>query len=545
MRVSLKARQVAGVTAIVGLAVLALSAIHLASLVRVSLQESHARGDLLARAIFQRAREVVAGDQDADTGLRDDPGIRSILESSIAYSKNVTYAAVLDSSGSAIAHSFPALEGERLPRQDDLSTLLRRNALTQLRAVYADRTLEVEQPLLLGDQPFGSIRIGLSPLLIRNDLQDALRPAAATALVALLVATVGAMLLGQWMLRPIHVIKSGLTRLGRGEFGVTLDLPPGDDFTDLGDSFKAISAQLSGRREESGTSGGSLNSADQLRRVASLGRLLAGVAHEVRNPLNAMTIQVELLRQKLAGAPRLGPAGPSGSEGRRSELTAPSILGIGPAGGESAVRGGVASSTSVSGDDVCLEEAETRTTVNGAAAAQHLSVIAEEIHRLDEVVQGFLRFIRPEELRLQPISPSDLLEDLVRMVEPEARKTDVSVGIDCPATLPEISVDPAMLKQALLNLALNACQAMPDGGTLRFRCRSAARHVTVEVEDTGVGIAPDHLEKIFDLYFTTKEHGSGIGLSLVYRIIELHGGEVEVQSTPGAGTKFCLMLPQA
>ena len=103
-----------------------------------------------------------------------------------------------------------------------------------------------------------------------------------------------------------------------------------------------------------------------------------------------------------------------------------------------------------------------------------------------------------------------------------------------------------MLGQALLNLALNACQAMPDGGTLKIACRAGGRRtVEVDVEDTGVGIPPEHLSRIFDLYFTTKEKGSGIGLSMVYRIVQLHDGEVEVQSTPGHGTRFRLIFPQA
>jgi two-component system NtrC family sensor kinase len=103
-----------------------------------------------------------------------------------------------------------------------------------------------------------------------------------------------------------------------------------------------------------------------------------------------------------------------------------------------------------------------------------------------------------------------------------------------------------MLRQAFLNLAINACQAMPTGGSLRLTCAPAARdRVEVRFEDSGVGIPPEHLGKIFDLYFTTKDHGTGIGLSMVYRIVQLHDGEIEVQSTPGRGTTFKLLLPRA
>ena len=121
----------------------------------------------------------------------------------------------------------------------------------------------------------------------------------------------------------------------------------------------------------------------------------------------------------------------------------------------------------------------------------------------------------------------------------------VSVKSECPRDLAQINADPAMMRQALLNLALNAIQSMPDGGSLRITCHRGARgRVEVDVEDTGVGIPPENLQKIFDLYFTTKEKGSGIGLSMVYRIVQLHGGDVEVQSTPGMGTRFKLVFPQ-
>ena len=139
-----------------------------------------------------------------------------------------------------------------------------------------------------------------------------------------------------------------------------------------------------------------------------------------------------------------------------------------------------------------------------------------------------------------------IVSDVVTTVTPEAEQLRVTVKSECPRDLPEVNADPAMLRQALLNLALNACQAMPDGGTLRITCRAAARRrVEIDVDDTGIGIPPENLQKIFDLYFTTKEKGSGIGLSMVYRIVQLHDGEVEVQSTPGRGTRFRLVFPQA
>jgi signal transduction histidine kinase len=237
------------------------------------------------------------------------------------------------------------------------------------------------------------------------------------------------------------------------------------------------------------------------RKLAALGRLMAGVAHEVKNPLNAMTIHLELLKQKLmtVGEPvAMAAAGPGRPEPRPVDLT------------------------------------------------KHVNIISDEIKRLDQVVVGFLKFARPDELKLQPLQVEAIINEVVSMTMPEAERNGVTVKVECPSDVPDINADPGMLQQALLNLALNACQAMPNGGTLKLSCRRGSRRrVEVDVEDTGVGIPPEHLSRIFDLYFTTKERGSGIGLSMVFRIVQLHDGEVEVQSTPGHGTRFRLTFPPA
>jgi signal transduction histidine kinase len=183
--------------------------------------------------------------------------------------------------------------------------------------------------------------------------------------------------------------------------------------------------------------------------------------------------------------------------------------------------------------------------VDRAEATQHVDIIANEIRRLDEVVQGFLKFTRPEDLKLQPVALGPLLAEIVPIVRPEAERTGVALDIDCNGA-PDVNGDPAMLRQAFLNLALNACQAMPGGGTLRIQCEALrGRRVSISFNDTGVGIKPEHLQRIFDLYYTTKEKGSGIGLSMVYRTVQMHDGEIEVQSTPGAGTRFRVLLPQS
>src|SRR5687767_8907380 len=183
MRVSLRARQTAAVTLLIALAMTALSVQQLANLARVGLEDSRGIGDLIGRMIYQRARDAIAAGGDPATAIRDDQGIRSILESTAAYGRTVTYAAVVDNENRAIAHSFPAAEGQNIETSENLAAILEQGTMAQIRTIYADRALEVSLPLELGDTPFGAIRVGLSPVLIRDELTQAMRPMLVTTVL--------------------------------------------------------------------------------------------------------------------------------------------------------------------------------------------------------------------------------------------------------------------------------------------------------------------------------------------------------------------------
>ena len=242
---SIKAKQVAGVTSLVVGVVMALSAYHMATLARLNLEDTASRGQMLANALFDRAKSVVAqGPAEPYEALRQDGGIQSIISSSSAYSKNVAYVAIVNKDGIAIAHSLDPLIGQPMPQQGDFLPLATAPPIQQLRAIYSDETYEITKPMLADDQFFGTIRVGVSTTLLRSELRDAMRNAAGAVFFALILSSRVAMLLSQWMLRPIHVILSGLSRLGRGELDVTLDLKE-QEFRDLGSSFEAVSAQLS------------------------------------------------------------------------------------------------------------------------------------------------------------------------------------------------------------------------------------------------------------------------------------------------------------
>jgi signal transduction histidine kinase len=219
-------------------------------------------------------------------------------------------------------------------------------------------------------------------------------------------------------------------------------------------------------------------------RLAALGRITAGVAHEVKNPLNSMRLWLENLKESL------------------------------PADQES-------------------------------GAQQAVGVLDKEIDRLDAVVKRFLDFTRPMEIRLEATQLSQLLPEVLEIAEPQLRKANIQLAQLLPIDVPEVYVDRALLKQAVLNLVLNAAEAMPNGGQLRLVLSRRSEMAEITVSDTGKGIPPENKQKIFQLFFTTRPGGSGIGLASAFRIVQLHNGSIDFTSEVGRGTTFRIELPLA
>jgi signal transduction histidine kinase len=217
------------------------------------------------------------------------------------------------------------------------------------------------------------------------------------------------------------------------------------------------------------------------RRLAAIGRLTAGVGHEVKNPINAIVVHLELLRNKLGGS------------------------------------------------DV--------------KAMRHLEIIESEIQRLDRVVQTLVDFSRPVELQLKEQDLRRVVSAVLMLASAELETRNVHVQSDLPDRPVMAKVDADLLKQALLNVVLNGAQAMAEGGKLEVRLAEDGRMALLSVHDQGGGIPNDVRDKIFDLYFTTKKDGSGIGLAMTYRIVELHNGSIEVESDATNGTTFILRFP--
>src|SRR5579862_4427521 len=217
------------------------------------------------------------------------------------------------------------------------------------------------------------------------------------------------------------------------------------------------------------------------RRLSASGRLTRGVAHEVKNPINAIVLHLQLLQNKLA-----------------------------------------------------QQEPDTR---------RHMDIIDSEIRRLDRVVQTLVDFTRPRDLHLEEVDLRRLLDDVAQLAAPDAEQHGVTIERHLSEMRLPIKVDVDLMKQAILNVVLNGVQAMPNGGVLTISARPRENAVIAEVQDQGSGIPKDMHDKIFELYFTTKKEGSGIGLAQTYQILQWHYGSVDFESADGKGTVFRFQIP--
>jgi len=223
----------------------------------------------------------------------------------------------------------------------------------------------------------------------------------------------------------------------------------------------------------------------QVEKMSALGRLAASVAHEVGNPLGAIDIQLQLLQEDLA----------------------------------------------------IIDNSVPNKTL------RRLDIARAEMRRLEGIVQNFLRLSRPPALHLKQVDPNDLLNNVYQLVAPEARERGLHLHLEIDRALNLIDVDENQLNQCLLNLLINAFQAVDDQGHIRLRSRGEDGDILIEIADDGPGIPPEDLEHIFEFYYTTKEEGTGLGLSIAQRIVHQHAGTLSVESQRGEGTCIVIRLP--
>ena len=526
--------------------------------------------------------------------LAADAGLTSLLESAIGYSPSIYYAAITDTRHQVMVHNDPGEIGQVMAPAVPFEDLLHAGLLKQLRVIYGpSRVYEVVLPLEIGNTPFGDVRVGVSTLFLGHQITPDLHAALTLSFAIVIFTTLSAGLLSYRLLRPLATISRSVDLLARGEYSEPVRLKRTDEWGVLSSKLNLLGEQMRGEKaafvqlkenldqlfsklsdglllferqdrlvlatpaaarllgcraeaivhrparevfsahnplhdllreafasrqstpwrtlelggepparvavnvqfiREQGEAMGCLvtlrdastraqieDQIDVTTKLAALGRITSGVAHEVKNPLNAMVLQLEILKSKL--------------------------------------------------------------TDQGEKVGPHLEILSTEIRRLDRVVKTFLDFTRPVEIHPIPTSVEGLVREVFLLAEPQALQNNVRLVFEHEGTLPTINVDRDLMKQALLNLVLNGCQAMPSGGQLTVKPQTDGHHLNLEVSDQGVGIPPEVRQKIFSLFYTTKPGGSGIGLAMAFRILQLHNGSIDFSSEVHHGTTFRVSIP--
>lgn len=527
--------------------------------------------------------------------LETDLSVNSLLDSVLGYSSAIQDASIASSSGQALLHTNPAFIGQPIPQREDWTSVVNSGIREQLKVVYGPTQIyDVRIPLVRSDHAFGEVRVGVSTLFLKSTLQPQIKRALILSGSAILTSLVLAAGLSSFALRPLAAISRRLDLISSGkaemaetpskrsdEYGrVSTKIERlGRQMRDVKEVFSALKENLDqmmanlqdgvmlftsdsnavlvsasaerfigkprgemlGRQpaeifsresvlgrtildafasrepvgqdeiedaqgrhiqisldfiEEHGERIGALltlrdaesvhrieDEIELSRRLSAIGRLTSGVAHEVKNPINAIVVHLEVLRQKM------------------KEI-----------------------------------DPDMR---------RHVDVISSEIQRLDRVVQTLVDFTRPVELRLSDMDLRKVVEDVVILASPAAEKHNVPIEREAaPDALP-VRIDVDLVKQAVLNIVLNGLQAMPNGGTLRLTVKREGEGALISVRDQGAGIPDNIRDKIFNLYFTTKTGGSGIGLAMAYRVVQLHHGSVEFSTIIDHGTTFYLRFPLA
>ena len=582
------------VAAAVALATCLLSAV---SMVGVAVRQSRDSAKVAAETLYHQARSVIRAHPAAEVeaALASDPALRSYLQAAVGYSKVTVYLAVLDNDGRAILHSDPSRQGERIPPEESIDAFSRLPGLAQLwRLTRGHRVLAYNLPFTVdGDGRFGTVRVTISSLLLREQIAAAITWNVAIVGVVVVLVFGASFYLANRLLAPLEMLRRQLAGIEVGGERLPLDLRSAADVNRVAEFFASVTRQLDEERRRD---------ADPISLDATLGALTDAVLvvnrrHEVVSlnrparelfehgePLQGRSIDEiaggshplsSLIRDTLATG---GPVGPrhvnlpsergeasfrmtaqvlrEGEEVTGVVVTCQDLEKLARLGdrlfhaqklsalGE--LTSGVAHEIKNPLNAMVLHAELLRESIGEGDDGRHVEVIEREIRRLEQVVDGFLKFTRPEVLKLGPVRLESVIDEVLGLLAGVVNLGRVEIHRRFAGDLPPILGDADLLRQLFLNLALNACEAMPEGGHLDIEgARSDGERIAITFRDDGCGIPAEVLPKVFKLFCTTKVKGSGVGLSVVYRIVHLHGGEIGVDSHEGKGTAFRVLLPEA
>jgi signal transduction histidine kinase len=534
--------------------------------------------------------------------LDESAALTSSIEAEVGYSPLIYEVSITDVNGTVLVSSDASLPGKQTSQaRTDLARLVSSSFVSQLRRLYGPpRAYEVDYPFQLGPPgnqvPFGAIRVAVQTGLLRSDITPALSSAALLALASIGISVFLAALVSSVSLAPLKSITAQLDRISKGEFDEK-PLESGDEFGQVSTKISKIGMQLRGVREIFSTLRENLDQVlggldDGLLLFSLDGRavmvspaverflatpsdhLLGRRAEDIFPPDHPVREAIKLRDGEFepVEAAEVVLAGPD-SPARRVGVTVQVI-----AEGETRmgalvtftdlesreristqlqvserlanlgrITAGVAHEVKnpLNSMRLWLENLKASLPEGESMPQQAVRVLDKEIDRLDTVVKRFLDFTRPPSMHQEETSLKDLLEDVLAVGKPQMDRANVKVEAHFANDVPPVLVDRQLLKQALMNLFLNAVEAMPGGGRLTVSLERRGETASIEIQDTGRGIPPEHTQRVFQLFFTTRPGGSGIGLATAFRTVQFLNGSIDFKSEVGRGTTFRIELPLA
>jgi signal transduction histidine kinase len=572
-------------------AVLAVSATEINHAMRVMVDDLGDSGSVLVNQSFEQIRTALAnGHGDPAATLRGDRALAAFLASSNAFGKGVVYVRVETLDGTLIAGTPPADGAKARPFEQLSQAAARWSPLARIRPLWGEHVYEISAPVEIDHKPFALIRVGLSTALIAAEVHRAVASVLIIAAVVIVMSLLGALLSGALLLAPVAAISAGFEQLAAGADTGSLKVRGRDELSALAEKFNQLSRRVRLDRvqweDERGRFMNIFRSIDDAvllldsegivrfsndEAQGRLGLPAGGLAHG--RALAALVGEdhplVRVVMTAKAAATELRDVA---IEQGRGKHKVPLLVSIFPLGRDPAHAGQLVivrdlnpvqqleSVVDYSGrlarlgelisgaahqirnplNAITLElELLSQDARNARPVEERVHAVREEMNRIDQAIEALLRFMRPDQLKIERIAANDLLTEVAKGVN------DPQVEVDCrlDTAAPFIKADRAVLMEALRNVVQNALEAMSNGGRLTMASRLVNGCVELTVSDTGQGVAPEHLDNIFQLYFTTKEDGTGVGLPLALRAVDLHGGTLKVDSKLGAGTTVRIRLP--
>jgi len=610
MRLSLKTRFTLAFSLLVLAVVTVVSSLYLVRLTGQTLRQANDRARFVAQQVYEGCRNAL--DEAAERG--DAPGsadpadvreyvrraldnsstLNSLIESDLGYSPTIYEITISASDGTVLVSSDPSQRGKIAPPRPSVTSLVKAGFLGQLRALYGPpQTYEFSLPFNLGTSPFGEVRIGLSSVLIRDEVSPGLKSAGIWAACAVLLSTLLAFGVSRASLAPIERISAQLDRISAGEFDAEPAVERGDELGAVSTKITGIGKQLRDVREVfstlrenlnqvmSGLENGLLLFNAEGRAVLvspSVEKFLGGRAedlhgqraseifpadHPVRGVLEFTGDEIEpaegreVTLESAGGSQRAGvSAQVIGEHGARMgtlvtlhDLESRERIGSHLEVSErlaalGRVTAGVAHEVKnpLNSMRLWLEVLKSNMPVD-PERQQAVKMLDNEIDRLDHAVKTFLNFTRPLELNLEETDLRALLDDILEAARPSIARAGLELRADLPEKFPPVLLDRQLIHQAVLNLLLNACDFTESGGRITLGLWREGEFAVIGVADSGKGISPEDQKKIFQLFFTTRPGGTGIGLANTFRFVQLHNGRIEFESEAGRGTTFRVELP--